>query len=358
MQLAFARPDGRYRRDRRLHLPGAVAHLWPFARAMVATLDLAGVPNGLVPGFDADAAIDLRLAALERYWDPRGPRPAYASDPPGTPFGGDRYHDDNAWVGLALVQLERMRPGRGRLERAAQLLDFAVSGWDSDPDVPHPGGVFWIEQGRGTGRRNHDRNTVSTAPNAQLALHLSELGAIRALPPGATAPDRMYAWVNATLDAGARGPAQAGSGLFWDKLRGDGTLDRALWSYNQGSMVGLNLALARRGIGNVDYLGRAEAIARRALAHYAGGGYERQPPAFNAIFFRNLLGLHATPAAGSLGPEITAAMRDYADRAWRQRDSCDRVRICGRPASLLDQSAIVSLLALLTWDPADYNKLA
>jgi hypothetical protein len=358
MQLVFARPDGRYRRDGRLHLPGAVAHLWPFVRAMVATLDLAGVPTRLVQGFDADAAIGLRLAGLERYWDPRGQRPAYASDPPGTPCGGDRYHDDNAWVGLALVQLERMRPGHGRLERAAQLLDFAVSGWDSDPGGPHPGGVFWIEQGRGTGRHNHDRNTVSTAPNAQLALHLSELGAIPALAPGSIAPDRMYAWVNGTLDAGARGVAPAGSGLFWDKLRGDGTLDRALWSYNQGSMVGLNLALARRGIGDIDYQGRAEAIALRALAHYAGSGYERQPPAFNAILFRNLLALHATPAAGSLGAEVTAAMRDYADRAWQQRDSSDRLRICGHPASLLDQSAIVSLLALLAWDPADYAKLA
>jgi hypothetical protein len=357
MQRTFARHDGRYRRDGCLHLPGSVANLWPFTRAMVATLDLAGIPGGIVEGFDADAAIDLRLANLERYWDPRGARPAYASDPPGTPFGGDRYHDDNAWVGLALVQLERMRPGHGRLARAVQLLEFAVSGWDRDPAGPHPGGVFWVEQGRGTGRRNHDRNTISTAPNAQLALHLVELGALPAPAPGSIAPDRMYAWVNATLDASA-GSEQPGTGLFWDKLRGDGTFDRATWSYNQGCMVGLNLQLARRGGGEIDHRGRAEAIARRALDQYASGGYERQPAAFNAIFFRNLLALHATPAGSSLCAQALAAMRHYADRAWEQRDGSDRFRFSGRPASLLNQSALVSVLALLAWDPGDYGKLA
>lgn len=357
MQHAFARHDGRYRRDGRLHPPGAVAHLWPFARAMVATLDLAGIRGDLVEGFDADAAINLRLVNLERYWDPRGAAPAYASDPPGTPFGGDRYYDDNAWVGLALVQLERMRPGRGCLDRALALLDFAVSGWDRSSTAPHPGGVFWIEQGRGTGRRNHDRNTVSTAPNAQLALHLVALGAVPAPPIGSIVPDRMYAWVNAALDASA-GDDDAGSGLFWDKLRGDGTVDRATWSYNQGCMVGLNLQLTRRGVAGIDHQGRAEAIARRALEHYSGGGYERQPAAFNAIFFRNLLALHATPADRSLCERVVSAMRDYADRAWARRDASDRCRFSGHRGSLLDQSAMVSILALLAWDPADYGLLA
>ena len=349
MQRRFSIRRGQYRRDGGLHLPGAVAHLWPFIRAFVATLDLAGALDGAVEGFDPDAAIAERLAVLERYWDRRGPWPAYASDVPGTPFGGDRYHDDNAWVGLALVQLERMRPGAGRLDRAADLWHFAVYGWDTNPDAPAPGGVFWVEQGRGTGRRNHDRNTVSTAPNAQLGLHLAELGAEPATGLG---PRDMYEWVNGALDA-------PDTGLFWDKIRGDGSIDRALWSYNQGNMVGLNVLLARSpGADSGTYSDRAATIARRALGHYAGA-YERQPAAFNAIFFRNLLQLHAATSDGALRADITTAMRGYADGAWSaHRDDDDCFRFPGHSPSLLDQSGMVQVLALLAWDAADYGKLA
>jgi Glycosyl hydrolase family 76 len=361
MERRFSARRRLYRRDGRLHLPGTVAHLWPFIRAFVATLDLAGVPAGAVQGFDADVAIERRHAALERYWDLRGPWPAYASDIPGTPFGGDRYYDDNAWVGLALVQRERMRPGSGCLDRAAELFRFAVHGWDAGQDVPAPGGVFWLEQGRGTGRRNHDRNTVSNAPNAQLGLHLAELGADPA-DGSAVGPGDMYDWVNGALDvAGQTGDAGdlPGSGLFWDKIRGDGSIDRALWSYNQGSMVGLNVLLARAaGSDSGPYAARAAAIARKALSHY-DGAYERQPAAFNAIFFRNLLQLHAASADVALRADIVTAMREYADRAWADhRDSDDLFRFAGRPPSLLDQSGLVQVLALLAWDPAEYGKLA
>lgn len=354
MRREFGARRGLYRRDGLFHLPGAASHLWPFARALVGALDLAGVPDGLVQDIDAEAEVANHLAALERYWEPRGPWPAYSSDVIGTRLGGDRYYDDNAWVGLALVQRERMHPGAGVLDRAAAVFAFAVAGWDTRPDVPSPGGVFWVEQGRGAGRTNHDRNTVSTAPNAQLGLHLSELGAPPPHPAGPIGPREMYAWVNGALDDGSG--HEPGTGLFWDKIRGDGSIDRALWSYNQGNMIGLNVLLIRAG--DRDAISRAEAIARRALSHYEGR-YESQPPAFNAIFFRNLLQLHAATGDESLRVRITAAMRDYADHAWAQRrDRQDRFRLAGTRPTLLDQSALVQVLALLAWDPADYGLLA
>jgi len=365
MQNGWRRGDGLYRRDGRLRMRGAAAHLWPFARAIVATLDLAGIEHGLVEGFDAEAAIADRLQALERYHDPGGDGPpAYSSDVLGTRFGGDRYYDDNAWVGLALVELERLRPGAGDLARAEELFGFAAGGWDRRLDAPSPGGVFWVEQGRGVGARNHDRNTVSNAPNAELGLHLAELRGVTV-----DGVEEMYEWVLATLDASRDGDSP-GSGLFWDKLRGDHTLDDTLWSYNQGSMLGANVLLARRGeggpgagragaAGGPRYLARAEAIARKALRHFGGGGFDRQPAAFNAIFFRNLLLLHAATDDDSLRTEIIAAMRGYADRAWdERRGDDDRFHFSGHAPTLLDQSAMVQLLALLAWDPAWYRLLA
>jgi hypothetical protein len=359
MRRHFLRRDGLYRRDGLPRLPGAAAHLWPTARALAGAVDLLGLGRDLLIGFDAEAAVAWHLDALTRYWHGTAELPAYASDVIGSRLGGDRYYDDNAWVGLALVQLERLCPGRGHVQRAESLFRFAAGGWDTRPDVPSPGGVFWTEQGRGAGAANHDRNTVSNAPNAQLGLHQDEL-----VPDGggrhrhARAHD-MYAWVNVTLAAG-RDTGEPATGLFFDKVRGDGTIDRTQWTYNQGSMIGANVLLARQGgaEGGGRYLARAEAIADKALRRYAGT-YESRPAAFNAILFRNLLQLHAATADAGLRHRIRAAMRGYADLAWTAyRDRHDRFRFTRGPATLLDQSALVQVYALLAWDPADYAALA
>jgi Glycosyl hydrolase family 76 len=357
MQRRFHMRSGLYRRDEGLHLPGAPAHLWPFSRAFFATLDVCGIPGEILEDIDRDRAIADELAALEHYWDPVRQPPAYSSDVRGSRVGGDRYYDDNAWVGLALVQLERLRPGSGHLERAEDVFRFAASGWDRR-DAPHPGGVFWVEQGVGLGRANHDRNTVSNAPNAELGLHLAELEGSPVDAPDGIGPEQMYEWVVATLDAGGE-RGSPGTGLFWDKLRGDGTIDREIWSYNQGSMVGANVLLARRGEREqAVFLPRAEAIARTALRYFAGG-YERQPAAFNAIFFRNLLLLHAATDDEDLRREITEAVRDYVDRAWEgHRNRRDLFSLPNGGVTLLNQSAMVQLLALLAWAPSDYAKLA
>jgi hypothetical protein len=357
MQSAFGTREGLYRRDGRLRASASAAHLWPFSRALVAMLDLAGIGEDLIE-FDAAAAIADHLAALERYWDPSRDPPAYASDVRGTRRGGDLYYDDNAWVGLALIQLERMHPGSGYLDRAEELFRFAASGWDRR-EVSRPGGVFWVEQGRGTGARNHDRNTVSNAPNAELGLHLAQLRGTRVAEHGSIGPKEMYEWVLGTLDE-SRDSDSPATGLFWDKIRGDGTLDKTVWSYNQGSMVGANVLLA--GVeesAQTRYLGRAEAIARKALKYFAREGFDRQPAAFNAIFFRNLLLLHTATRDAELRSEIIDAVRGYTDYAWRRtRDRRDRFHLSKGRVTLLDQSAIVQLLALLAWDPSAYRNLA
>jgi hypothetical protein len=352
MLRRFRKRGGMYRYDQGPALFRS-AQLWPFARALVATLDVSGIERGATGDLDIDGLLGEHLETLERYWDPAGPAPAYCSDVRGASRRGDRYYDDNAWVGLALVELERLRPGSGWLKRARELFDFALAGWDT-----RGGGVFWVEQGRGTGVRNHDRNTVSNAPNAELGLHVTELGASGAgAEPHGVGPLDMYRWVLETLDA-SRGGDAPGTGLFWDKIRGDGSIDRATWSYNQGSMVGAGVLLARSRPDERDtYLGTAEAIARKALRKFAAS-YEQQPAAFNAIFFRNLLVLHDATADEALRAEIIQAMATFAEAAWNEaRDRRDLFHLRGAP-TLLDQSAMVQVLALLAWDPATYGRLA
>ncbi|MGH2883869.1 MAG: hypothetical protein ACRDPA_14440, partial [Solirubrobacteraceae bacterium] len=71
MQRDFHTRKGLYRRDGRLRLPGTAAHLWPFSRALIATLDLTGIADfapRTAGDFDADAAIADHLGTLEHYW--------------------------------------------------------------------------------------------------------------------------------------------------------------------------------------------------------------------------------------------------------------------------------------------------
>ena len=351
MLTRFRKRDGLYRYDEGPPIRTA-AQLWPFARAFVATLDLAGIGEALPGQVDVEGLIEEHLQALERYWDPAGPRPAYCSDVSGASRRGDRYYDDNAWVGLALIELERLRPGSGHLDRAQELFQFAVSGWDQGQ-----GGVFWCEQGRGTGTRNHDRNTVSNAPNAEIGLHLAELDRPQGTSP--IGPDQMYQWVLDNLDASRDGESP-GTGPFWDKVRGDGTIDRAIWSYNQGSMVGATVLLARTDPERRQaYLGRAEAMAGKALHRFAET-YEQGNPAFLAIFFRNLLLLHHLTEDQRIQGDILAAMREFGEIAWSRAQQGRRgiLGLGGGGPKLLEQSAFVQVLALLAWDPANYDRLA
>ncbi len=348
----FRKGNGLYRYDEGPPVRTA-AQLWPFARALVATLDVAGIGDALPGALDTDALIAEHLQTLERYWDPAGPRPAYCSDISGASRRGDRYYDDNAWVGLALVQHERLAPGSGSLDRAQDLFQFAASGWDQTQ-----GGVFWCEQGRGTGIGNHDRNTVSNAPNAEIGLHLAELG--HPQDGGAIGPKDMYRWVLDNLDA-SREAGSPGTGPFWDKIRADGTIDRAVWSYNQGSMIGATVLLARTDPGQRQaYLSQAEAMAREALHRFAGT-YGQGNAAFLAIFFRNLLLLHQATGDQGLQADIIAALTEFGEIAWSRAQQGRRGILglgTGGGPRLLEQASYVQVLALLAWDPAAYGRLA
>jgi hypothetical protein len=334
------------------------AYLWPFSQALVGTLDISGIPPSLVDGTEFRGEVRDRLAGLAKYWDCAAIPPAYASYVlPPLGEGGDKYYDDNAWVGLALVQHFRMTGAASSLDRASQLFAFAVSGWDGGMSGTCPGGVFWVKQGRGLGLTNHDLGTISNAPNAELGWHLHELTGHPSYDgDGTTTPSaevgalNMYAWVNQHLDS--RGAA---TGPYWDKIRGDGTIDCTLWSYNQGAMIGANV-LRYRLTNRAAYLERAEAIADKAMAHFGSVGYTTQPAAFNAIFFRNLLMLFAVNGNGA----YMRAMESYADRAWTHaRDPETNVFYFSRePARLLDQGAMVQIYALLAWNADDYTRLA
>ena len=108
--------------------------------------------------------------------------------------------------------------------------------------------------------------------------------------------------------------------------------------------------------GDVSYLEKARQTAQAALQHYGDEGLWKQPPAFNAIFFRNLLKLN--------DPSADQAMQRYLDRTWT--DALDpHTGLFNREGhgmgsyeghgnvSTLDQAALTQLYALQSWSSSD-----
>ncbi len=110
-------------------------YLWSFEEAAKATLAMYGTPDGATY---RSAALD-RYNAREQYWDGGTARRAYRSYP-GT---GDRYYDDNCWVGSDLLQhnlLLSTDPSSGTaLNRAKNVFTYIQGGWTTN--LPKPGGV-------------------------------------------------------------------------------------------------------------------------------------------------------------------------------------------------------------------------
>ncbi len=298
------------------------AQAWPFSQALWATLEVAASHE------TGDARADLleRLKALGAYSHPEPGRPAeFASRYGGS---GTVYYDDNLWIALGLVGSSDVVSGTGSLATAREIFDLVGDGWDGNPVDPCPGGVFWTRLGA-----NHDRNTVTTANAALLALGLYERsGAERYLAWARNA----YAWTRRCLGTP--------SGLIADHIDLHGKVDPHTWSYNQGAMIAAGVRLYR-ATGERRYLRDARRTAAASLREIGDPLTSGEPPIFLAIFYRDLLELGST----ATGPADRAAVEDFADEAWsRARNpKTGLFSFYGREPTLLDQSAMVQIYAQL-----------
>lgn len=315
LQRYFGGP-GRLRRDT---YPGQGApSAWSLSQELAATIGLAEAD----PSFRADVRDDLSTLDLYRSGPGYLPYPRVPSETDAV-----EYYDDNEWLGLDLVRAHRLLGDRRSLDEAERVFAFVSSGWDRAKGHSCPGGVFWT-----TDPSNSDRNAVSTANGALLALALYRE---THMPSYLHWAKTMYAWVDRCL--------AAPDGLFADHLTLTGAIDATEWSYNQGAMIAAGAELYS-ATDDTGYLARATALADSSLARFATGGFDGQPLIFAAIFFRDLKQL----AAVAPDPEYTHAAQRFADEAWRRgRDRRTGLVMSSGTASLLDQAAVVDLYAEL-----------
>lgn len=322
----------------------AYSFLWPMREATAATIDLGDVDRRV------EGDIDTRFEALERYWGTWNGRDGYQSYLP-SPLGGggDIFYDDNAIVGLEYVRLHALTRDPAALATAERVFSVVKRGWNDDPSLPCAGGMRWVEADW-----TDIRAANVTGLAAELAAHLYETTHNRSY---LTWAKRLYDWNRACL----RSP----EGLYWNDIGVDGTVDRTLWTYNSGAMIGA-AALLHRSTGDPEYRELAKQDAAAALAYWAQDDrYFDQPAIFNAILFKNLLLLHSVAPDKAYRPFIER----YATHIWEHNRDPDlglfRFPPSGggpydpsyRPETL-EQSAAIQIFAALAWSPRDYGRIA
>jgi hypothetical protein len=325
------------------------SYLWPFSQALAATVSMSNIPalKG-VPALKGAYRKELRarLVGLRAYLDTNNsgaPEGTFTSTlaaydgtvaPPVGP-GGTKYYDDNDWVGIELMRIYKLTRSPAMLGAAEGIMAFEMAGWQADPRLACPGGIPFSND-----LQNTDRNTVTNAPAAELALQLY-LATKKA--EYLRFAEMAYAWVRRCL--------LEPSGLYSDHIRRGGAIDPTVWSYNQGTMIGAG-ALLYRATGNAGYLYEARQTARAALAYFVPQRLGAENPFFPSVYFRNLLYLdsitHDPP-----GPRIAQA---YADYAWQNLRLGSDLFVAGSPATaqLLVQAAIVQIYALLSSPASSY----
>jgi predicted alpha-1,6-mannanase (GH76 family) len=238
------------------------------------------------------------------------------------------YYDDNLWIALALVEASRVERSSGPAQTAKEIFTLVGDGWDRNGADPCPGGVFWTRPGA-----NHDRNTVTTANAALLALHLYATSRSLAYLDWAR---KAYLWVERCLGTP--------SGLVADHIDLAGNVDPHTWSYNQGAMIAAGVQLYE-STGDRSYLEDAERTADASLEEIGDPLASGEPPVFLAIFYRDLLEL--TRAVS--GRNDRAALERFADEAWERARSpkTGLFHFDGRGPTLLDQAAMVQVYAEL-----------
>jgi hypothetical protein len=152
---------------------------------------------------------------------------------------------------------------------------------------------------------------------------------------------------------------RGGDGLYADHVTDEGSIESTVWSYNQGTPVGAG-ALWSRVAGHAGPLRGARLTADAALAHFGKQDrLWRQPPVFNAIFFRNLLLLDGV--AGY--PPVGTALDIYLDRVWEEARDPKTGWFTGggigayEQGGTIDQAGLVQLFALAAWPPGRRDRI-
>lgn len=266
---------------------GRAAAVWPTSQVISATLVRVAV--------EAEAAAESELQALDRGLQSFRTATYFAESRRGR--NREVYYDDNAWLALNYLEqallvhtgaiggdaTEAVATARGILELLRQ---------GQSPS----GGVLWKVGG-------DTLNACSTAPAGLVALRIVEA---ETLIGTTNAYDHTDLIEFAQRCAAFIETFRRSDGLVADHSRPDGSTEPSIYSYNQGTSLGLFVQLARLA-GDSTALVQATEIAQASVAYYSTDDrLWRESPAFVALYLRHLALLRAHTAT-KVGADIESA---------------------------------------------------
>jgi hypothetical protein len=234
---------------------------WPYSQTMHA-FALADMVSG-------PARFPGLAAGMTAYRDPRGGHRESIGP-------GHRYYDDNAWLGLAMLQRHAFSGGATARRRAADIDAFVRNGLD-----PDSGGILWVDGG-------DTLNACSTGAGALL----------HALLGGDIAPSLRF--LEHLRDA---------DGLVRDHVRADGSIEASVYSYNQGLLIAAAAASGHAAL--------ADEALEAGEAHFTADRLWSQPVAFNAVYCRAVLKHRRSAALDEYARRL--AEEGHDDSGWATR---------------------------------------
>ena len=305
------------------------AQVWPYSQALSATLAIAQLPDG---SRRARAAVVAGIARLAAYraplQDPLAYAPVYGGE-------GNPFYDDNAWLGIELVDAADLLHRPAYLRAARELFAWLERGWDTTGRGCR-GGVYWLMPGGkywNRSPRSRYRAAVSTVNAALLATLLYEHSARRGYLDWA---NRAYRWSRRCL--------VTVDGLVADHIDASGFVTATIHSYNQGALIATAVNLYRI-THKPAFLVDAVRTADASLAVFRDPLASGEEASFLAIYYGDLLQLMRM----ARGQAIRRAIAVFGDRAWAEaRDPATGLFHFGHTkATLLDQAAMVQVYAQL-----------
>lgn len=204
------------------------------------------------------------FTVIKDYYDPSAPAPGYASYNMKLK-GGDRFYDDNQWIGIAAMDAYTRTGKEDFLHTGKEIYRYMMTGFDTVLN----GGLYWQEN------KKTSKNTCSNGPGIILAMQLYKATKNKTYLDTALL---LYNWVNANL--------KNSSGLYYDNIGiKNKRIGKAVFSYNTGTMLQSNLYLYE-STHDEKYLKEAAAIADSSLVFFYSGQTFRDNYWFNAVLLR------------------------------------------------------------------------
>jgi rhamnogalacturonyl hydrolase YesR len=263
------------------------------------------------------------VQAIDLYRSTKAPVPGYDSYVV-KEGGGDRFYDDNQWIGLAYMDSYFVTKDKKMLQLSEEIYHFMMSGFDTVSG----GGLYWKERDLAT------KNTCSNGPGVLLALRLYQATKNKSYLDTAKL---LYDWTNKKL--------LSPDGVFYDNVKIPAmTIDKRCYSYNTGTMLQSNV-LFYNITHDQKYLKEAQRLAASSLAFFYKDGRFPGNYWFNVVLLR---GYQELFAVDSNKKYIEAFIADANKIIQSEMDA--QQLIGKRPVkSLIDQAGFLEILARLAF---------